>query len=117
MTEQLRTHLRVATAGLVQRDLVAHRDAMWEQAVRVQNRHTPGPPADGTVVVVTDEHQAQAPLWSAALAGSGRVVRVGGDHNSVLHDTRNVGVVARLVAELMGASDLSDRSESDVHRP
>lgn len=101
--ERWRTHLGVATVGVVRYRAARHQALMWEQAIRVQNRYQvhrlPGP----VRVFVTDEHRAQEERWAPHLPSDGRVVAVRGDHNAVVSDPVNLAaVVAAIEDDLSG---------------
>ncbi|WP_297006423.1 alpha/beta fold hydrolase [uncultured Corynebacterium sp.] len=83
LTERLRTHWRVATAGLVPRDVRTQHDVFWEQAIRVQNRIrlTTVPPR--TTVLVTDENERQEEFWRR-LDSPPEIRRVPGNHLDLL---------------------------------
>lgn len=109
--QRLRTHFRVMTAGIIRFDVVTHHDALWEQAIRVQNRYRTPPTPANTTVVITDTNAEQERCWLSLLGESGRIVRVPGDHNSVLNDPGNLQVVTRLVESAFSPADMpSERS-------
>ncbi|MFC3850171.1 thioesterase domain-containing protein [Corynebacterium hansenii] len=93
LTERLRTHWRILTAGLARHEPVTQQAVFWEHAIRIQNRIklTGTPP--NTVVLVTDENEIMADRW-AALDPAPRIVRIPGDHLSPLNDPAALRTIA-----------------------
>lgn len=100
--ERWRTHLGVATVGLVRHPAARHQALIWEQAIRVQNRYRvhrlPGP----VRVFVTDENRVQEQRWAPHLPSEGRVIPVRGDHNAVVNDPANLALVVATIEEDLG---------------
>lgn len=86
LSQRLRTHLRVATAGVVRYSPPVQQATFWEQGIRVQNRHRPAPLPPYAIVLVSDENAEQAARWSSGLAVPEQVHRVSGTHLSILSD-------------------------------
>lgn len=107
LAQRLATHLRVATVGLRQFDHDTHRDAMWEHAIRVQNRHRVLDVLPSrTTVLVTDQNAAPEALWAHRVPSCGRLLRVPGDHNSVLNDESTLRLIADLAESAAGDRQL-----------
>ena len=83
LRQRLATHWRIATAGIIRRDPQTQQHVMWEQAIRVQNRLKVKDVHPRTTIYITDENAAQQPLWES-LAQPPRIVRIHGDHVSLL---------------------------------
>ncbi|WP_066587159.1 alpha/beta fold hydrolase [Corynebacterium provencense] len=96
LRERLRTHWRIATAGIIPRDVRTQHDVFWEQAVRVQNRIRLTDVPDRTVVLVTDENARQEALWRA-LDGPLEVRRVTGSHLDLLSQPEPLSAVVDAV--------------------
>lgn len=86
LSQRLRTHLRVATAGVVRYSPPVQQATFWEQGIRVQNRHRPAPLPPYARVLVSDENAEQAERWTSGLAVPEQVRRISGTHLSVLSD-------------------------------
>lgn len=85
LAERVRTHGRVLTAGLVRYDAPTHQAAMWEQAVRAQNRIRSVRVPHSATVMISDLNAAQEPLWEG-VDPRPRIVRIRGDHHAMLSD-------------------------------
>ncbi|MGO2171697.1 MAG: alpha/beta fold hydrolase [Micrococcaceae bacterium] len=86
LSQRLRTHLRVAAAGIVRYSPPVQQATFWEQGIRVQNRHRPAPLPPYASVLISDENAEQAERWASGLAAPGQVQPIPGTHLSVLSD-------------------------------
>lgn len=102
--QQLRTHLLVAGAGLVQYEASTQQAVFWEQSIRVQNRHRVRSLPQRVQVLVTEENRSQAELWrelADKLGDPARVTvhRVDGDHLGVLNEPRRLRELLALIEQ------------------
>lgn len=93
LTQRLKTHWHMLTAGLTRHDAATQQTIFWEHAIRAQNRVNLTGVPEGTTIFITDENSNQVERWSA-LDPAPKIVRIPGTHLSPLNDAQVVSLIA-----------------------
>ncbi|NLG54127.1 MAG: amino acid adenylation domain-containing protein [Rhodococcus sp.] len=84
LRQRLLTHWRVYTAGLLRREPTLQEELFWEVGSRVGNRHRIAPWSGDAVVYMSADNPNDPAWWATLITGNLEIVRVPGNHLSVV---------------------------------
>ena len=100
----------VATAGLVRLPTAVQWTVFWDLGRQQIKRHRPAVYPGSAVVVMADANSGDAATWDRLVAGGPIVVRVSGDHHSMLRPPL-VRETAKVLAEAVATGHEGARGE------